>query len=356
MSRAGNVRRAGICGSISASGGVVLGLMVYHAVTRPLPLAGLLLAAFGALIGSALVAAGVVLYRSGVTTPRTARIAGWNVLGIVVIGAAMGLFYAYQSAVGTSPPAPVFSGAVVVGISAVAHVLIGINDVRRIRAGELAQERQKLSVLNRLVRHNLRTEAQLLYSYADGVREITPGDDVGGIADRIASSGATFVEMHDQITLLQEVIDGDLQPTPVDLTAMTEACVREVRDQYPDATIETDVPPDSRVLAGEYLEHALRELLENAIEHAESGTPRVTVSLVEADGAWVDLAVQDDGPGIPEQERQVVLGEQPVTQLDHASGLGLWLVRWIADAYGGELDIRQPEGGGSDVRLRLRAA
>lgn len=350
------LKRAVVCGSVSASGAVVVGLMAAHAVAHPLPLVGLLLAGFGGLIGLALLVAGAVLYRSDVTTPRAARVAGWNALGIVVIGVAMVLFYTYQTAVDMPPPNPVFSGTVVVGVSAVAHVLIGVNDVRRIRASELAQERQKLSVLTRLVRHNLRTEAQLLYNYADQVENHETLDiDPPEVAADVRGAGDTFVEMYENIKLLQEVIDARPPSRPVDLAPLVAECVEEFRTSHPGATIETDLPEGQAVAAGGYLHDALEELVENALVHAGTDTPHVTVSATPDGDSCVVLSVRDDGPGVPDQDRRVVLDDRQVTQLDHASGLGLWLVRWIVDAYDGDLDIRRPDGGGTDVRLRLRA-
>jgi signal transduction histidine kinase len=69
----------------------------------------------------------------------------------------------------------------------------------------------------------------------------------------------------------------------------------------------------------------------------------------------VTVTVADDGPGIPETERRVV-GNGSETPLDHASGLGLWLVTWITRDSGGEVVFEAPEDGGSVVRLVLDSA
>ena len=56
-------------------------------------------------------------------------------------------------------------------------------------------------------------------------------------------------------------------------------------------------------------------------------------------GDDVEIRVADDGPGIHEAESRVITGRDPETQLEHASGLGLWIVRATADALDGWLAI-----------------
>ncbi|CQH60769.1 histidine kinase [Halobacterium hubeiense] len=334
--------RAGASATISLTGVVVVAVMVRHVLDAQPPLSGWLLAGFGGLVGAALVAAGYVVYRAEFTRRQTLGIAGWNVLGIVVIGAALGLLYAYQSAVAVLPAAPVFSGTVVVAVSAVAHVLIGVNDARRIRARQLAREREKLDVLSRLVRHNLRTEAQRLYSYATRVR-MADDEATDDLADDVHGSGERLAALHGHITTIRNLVDSPPEPRPYDVSSAVADVVTDLREEYPDATIDVTVT-DATPAAGDYLADAIRELVENAIEHNDSDEPWVGVEVATADGR-VEIAVRDDGPEIPEVERATVTGEREITQLSHGSGVGLWLVRWIVDAYDGRLSFGGREDG-----------
>jgi K+-sensing histidine kinase KdpD len=69
----------------------------------------------------------------------------------------------------------------------------------------------------------------------------------------------------------------------------------------------------------------------------------------------VCLDIADNGPGIPETEREV-LTRGTETQLVHGSGIGLWIIHWVVTRYGGELSFEEREDGGSVVRLSLPAA
>lgn len=71
-----------------------------------------------------------------------------------------------------------------------------------------------------------------------------------------------------------------------------------------------------------------------------------------ADG-WADIWVADDGPQIPLDERRVVLGDAAITPVRHGSGLGLWVVKWVTESFGGDVSFAESDLGGNAVRLRL---
>jgi signal transduction histidine kinase len=64
------------------------------------------------------------------------------------------------------------------------------------------------------------------------------------------------------------------------------------------------------------------------------------------------VAITDTGPGIPDYERAAVFDDQPLSQLSHGSGLGLWLAKWVVENYGGTLTYER-RGGETTVAARL---
>jgi signal transduction histidine kinase len=105
------------------------------------------------------------------------------------------------------------------------------------------------------------------------------------------------------------------------------------------------------------LRRLLRNLGENAARHA---TGRIDIALSERDGSVV-LTVDDDGPGIPESERERVL--QRFVRLDEArsrdeggSGLGLAIVDEVARAHNGSVSISQSRLRGARVQVTFPAS
>ncbi|HET7677549.1 MAG TPA: ATP-binding protein [Candidatus Limnocylindrales bacterium] len=118
--------------------------------------------------------------------------------------------------------------------------------------------------------------------------------------------------------------------------------------------------PDLFVLADRHrLVTILRNLLSNALTFGpEGGVVRVLSRPVGEDGGAV-IEVVDDGPGIPEQDRERIftpLEAASSQEGHHGAGVGLALARRLARAMGGELSVRSAPGSGSTFAVELPAA
>ena len=134
-----------------------------------------------------------------------------------------------------------------------------------------------------------------------------------------------------------------------------EAVERAVGRLYPQARIDVDGP---RTLAVHVERQDLDEMLGNLVENAAKyGGGSVFVTVVAA-GDCVELLVEDDGTGIPEEERARIFDRG--ARLDTGkpgTGLGLAIVRDVAEIYGGSVRLEESEDlGGLLVRLKLPVA
>jgi signal transduction histidine kinase len=115
------------------------------------------------------------------------------------------------------------------------------------------------------------------------------------------------------------------------------------------------LPPETALVIGDRL--ALRRIFANLIDNAvKYGGGAHLVLTVE--GAWLQLVIDDPGPGIPPEQRDVIL--EPFVRLETSrarktggAGLGLAVARSLTEAHGGRLQIDQAPGGGARVVVRL---
>jgi signal transduction histidine kinase len=118
-------------------------------------------------------------------------------------------------------------------------------------------------------------------------------------------------------------------------------------------TIAVDVPPDVHVrVVREDLDEMLGNLLDNACKWARSSA---RISAARADG-FTTVMVDDDGPGIEKSMRTAVLKRGVrADEVAPGSGLGLSIVRELAEAYGGTIVLEDSPMGGLRATLKLPA-
>ena len=225
----------------------------------------------------------------------------------------------------------------------VSGLLVSLRDVT-----ERRQREQRLDVLNRLLRHNLRNDLNLVRGNAELLGS-SVSDDERHRVDRITETVDGLVATSDKIGRLTDALD-DGRRCEIDLRPELDAVVADVRERAPRADISVDCPAGVHVEAGPSLWDALDELVTNAVEHA-GNAPSITIRVTDdpAD-RQVGIDVIDDGPGIGTQEIDAVTGGEE-TDLRHGSGVGLWLVAWIVRHYGGTIDFAVEDGTTVTIRL-----
>jgi signal transduction histidine kinase len=133
-------------------------------------------------------------------------------------------------------------------------------------------------------------------------------------------------------------------PSCIDVTTAIEDAVARVEDYYPDADVETDLPPSLEVCAIGEIGTAIQELLGNAAKHADDPSAWIRVGVGRADDRCV-VEIEDACPPIPDYEYRVLTGEQEINGVTHTSGLGLWLVYWVVDLSDGTISFETDEDG-----------
>jgi signal transduction histidine kinase len=118
--------------------------------------------------------------------------------------------------------------------------------------------------------------------------------------------------------------------------------VSSARAANPEAEIQLELPPDLRIHGeADRLAQAVDNLISNAVRH---GAPPVTISAVEH-GDRVEIRVADSGDGVPPQVRDRLFERFASGTRRGGTGLGLFIVRELARAHGGDTRYEVDERG-----------
>lgn len=159
------------------------------------------------------------------------------------------------------------------------------------------------------------------------------------------------------LTALERLAQGELSTSddhvPVDITELLDRAAHDATRVYPGVDVSL-VPSPTCIIVG--LPAGLRLAVDNAIANAvkHGGATRVELSAVSS-RAGVEIAIDDNGRGVPEDERQVVFARfsRGSTASHSGSGLGLALVAQQAELHGGTAELESSPLGGARLVLRL---
>ncbi len=222
---------------------------------------------------------------------------------------------------------------------------------------ERKQRRQRVEILNRVLRHDLRNGMNIIEGCAVMLSEAVD-DENERYARTIQERAGDLISLADKTRAVESSLESaDTAVGEVDVVGDIERAIERVGSEFPEVEIAFSLPERATVRASELVGRAIYHVLENAVVHNDQSVPRieVTVSSVD-DGETIRIAVADNGPGIPAEERELLTGEEEITQLRHASGLGLWFVNWAVRQSGGRVEFAENEPRGTVVALELPAA
>jgi two-component system OmpR family sensor kinase len=241
--------------------------------------------------------------------------------------------------------------AFVAGSALLLYALMSQRERRLQRTNErLEGALQQVTILHRVVRHNLRNVCNVILGNVELLEEEFPDSDR---AECIRTQTEALVEMSETTHHLRTfVLEEEPTTARVDAVEMVTAQVERARREHPDAQFNLDLPETAAVTVVSQFELAVAELLENAVEHNDAAEPTVWVAVKSNVDGTTTIDVADDGPGLPEMEEELL--ERGIEKpLFHSEGLGLWLVRILVTESGGSLRVVDNEPEGTVVRVTL---
>jgi two-component system, OmpR family, sensor histidine kinase PrrB len=156
---------------------------------------------------------------------------------------------------------------------------------------------------------------------------------------------------------LERLAQGELSTyddhVPVDITELLDRAAHDAMRVYPDLDVSL-VPAPTVIIVG--LPAGLRLAVDNAIANAvkHGGATRVQLSAVSS-RSGVEIAIDDNGVGVPQEERALVFDRfsRGSTASHSGSGLGLALVAQQAELHGGTASLEESPRGGARLLLNL---
>ncbi|MBV9952059.1 MAG: PAS domain-containing sensor histidine kinase [Acidimicrobiia bacterium] len=210
------------------------------------------------------------------------------------------------------------------------------------RALELADAHR--SALLRSVSHDLRTPLATIRAVASDLRDTESYDRAtrNELLDLLADEAERLDRLVANLLSMSRIEAGVLTPErqAIALSELFQETVRRHRRLVRDKKVAFDVPLTLPLVDADWtlVEQVVTNLLDNAVRHAPAGS-RIDLAARRDGDRWVRVTVADQGPGIPEREREAVFTPFRTGAGSASSGIGLAIAKAVVEAHGGAISV-----------------
>jgi two-component system, OmpR family, sensor kinase len=233
-------------------------------------------------------------------------------------------------------------------------MLGALDESRSETEGALSRQREFVADAS----HELRTPLTSVLANLELLEEELTGEQREAAASALRSSRRMRRLVAD-LLLLARADAGRVAPhQPVDLSEIVTHAAAELEPLAGDHEISISAPPGAHLDgARDELHRLVLNLMENALRHTDPGT--AVEATVERQNGQVVLSVEDDGPGIPVDQREKIFERfyRGTGDRSGSSGLGLSIVRAVTESHKGTVMLEEPlDGRGARFVVRLPTA
>lgn len=227
---------------------------------------------------------------------------------------------------------------------------------------ERVEADQLRATVSSVASHELRTPIAFLHTCVTMLEDgtVDPASDTGrDLIGRMAGVTGRLSRMATRLLDLQhlEVLPAVTvrEPVPVG-SVVNDAAGWIVPERDVTVTVRDESNAAVRSVDDDLLSGAVANLVENAVKHAPDGSEVLVVTTVGP--GWVNVTVRDHGQGVPLEQRELIFRAFHQARPEDrrcGSGLGLAVVRRIAELHHGSVEVRTPDDGpGAEFALTLQ--
>jgi signal transduction histidine kinase len=208
---------------------------------------------------------------------------------------------------------------------------------RLTREQELQRQNEQLDQFASAVSHDLRNPLNV----ASGRVELAAEECDSSHLDDVADAHDRMEHLIEDLLLFAQMGTDTIDQTPVTLAELVDECWEGLATA--DATVH--IAAEQTVRADrDRLQQLIENLLKNAVDH---GGPAVSVTVGYLEDGFY---IEDDGPGVPESDRESVF-KPGLTTAEDGTGFGLSISKQVADAHGWQIDVRSGSKGGARFEI-----
>ncbi len=223
---------------------------------------------------------------------------------------------------------------------------------------DLAKRKEMIEMYDRLLRHDLGNDLQIITGYSDAMLGELDGasDKAVDYAETINRTAGEAADLISRVGDLVKTLESAEKPEARALQPILTEVVEGVDARFEDLTVAYDPAAfDVHVYAGDLLDSVFQNVLSNAAVHNE-GPVSVSVSAIDREPQSFTVEIADDGTGVADEVRDQLFELGKKGPDSDGTGFGLGIARALVESYGGTVAVGDSDRGGASFQITLERA
>lgn len=215
------------------------------------------------------------------------------------------------------------------------------------------EEKIKLlkDIFGRVLRHNIRNELNVIQGNTNIIEEEYSETNLNRNFKSIDSSISDLLKISKKARLAEKVIGNIDDKKEFRTDHIIKDAIIHVKKNHKSVDLEYDLESSFTFTAHSRFKHIIREIIDNGVEHNKSEVKKLKIKSI-VKNSKKQIIIRDNGSGIEESELKPIFNTNKETPLEHGSGLGLWLIKFIINISGGEITFNRMDTG-TEVKIVL---
>jgi len=222
------------------------------------------------------------------------------------------------------------------------------------------ESEKRVEFLNSLFRHDVLNKVQTTQGFIELTKDLDIDSEAKSFLNKAGNSIESILDLIKKMRTLTKIEKEEVGEVRVLGIIKNVVKENEVKAEHKDISIDLNLDTNKglknkecQVYGGSLLEALFFNLIENAINHAECG--KILIRFKIEDDSCI-ISVEDDGKGIPDEDKVKIFERGYKKGESAGSGLGLYLAKEIAESYNGSIDIKDSDLGGARFDVKLKRA
>ncbi len=211
--------------------------------------------------------------------------------------------------------------------------------------------RKREEFLHSLLRHDVRNKEVLAQGYLELIEDFDMSEEVEEYLEKAKKATRNGLEVIDKVRKLRK-IEKEKEVTEVDLNNILDQVISEHQDQLKDKDINLEFEGSTcDVKGGALLKELFSNLIENSIRHSNCSKIKIHT---ESKDENCEIIIEDNGKGIEDNKKDKIFERGFKGEDSAGSGLGMYMVKKIANNYRGDIEVKDSDIGGARFDVRLK--